>query len=1281
MEKHRTLSILTPHGPTKELKPGRGLAQGGILSPTLWNIFYNPLLLRLQKKTNGYTIPHSNDNIRLTHAAFADDLHNIATDNKDFQLQLDLIYNFLQFHHMEMNVLKTKVLSNQPSNHELFPTQETFKLGEEHIKTIVPAKNVSRMLGVYLSMDGQSKATRDHAIDSLKTQLNSIRNKFMPGKLSAHLLTTIWINRTLYRLQLSFLSEGEYKKIDTMCKMLVKKSSSLLTKTPSTILHDKNFNYNLGHFKTLHTANMITNAMVLHRSTGQIGEIMEAFGEYQQTTLKLPLPLIEAPINYNGKTQGRSYAKNLSTIMYQNGLRMRNADGNSLSNHFYDKLSIEEYSEHHKNLLKYKLDRDSIVNFTNTKTLTFSLFAHNLDNLSHKQDLTESYFDIAPPWFNAATNTIASLESITAPDEMDIYRQKHILQNTEVAPEHINLDIHNSETLTIYTDGSYDSLTGEMGAACVFLTPDQRNPLDGIELTHTRKKVQHTNPSALKAEKFGIYIALHKCHPDTKVTVVTDSESSIKTITTASKGETTRQIIRQDDYQLNEAITHQFKKFATPPVLKWIARNSGNTHNKRADSLAKLARIDRTVPFQSILPFKERTPLKRDYHFFKQQNIGQEQTRLDLYCRKFVLDQSQLEFENKNIKLLNTIWPNADTEIFNQKTYLLTAQATSMGLHRENFLDVNNYKIQAFRIKVLTRKLQSRTLLDDYDFMSLSDTLCYKCRELETPEHIFTCPYTKTLFPEIIQQAKENLRIEISLHWNKKKKPTEPKYSLNLQNYYINFLIEADGATFLNDPQARGIANEEQLTNLGEQFQTPKLLPGTTWIYCQILASFTKALYEKVWRPRTAQVYKESDNNKNAEAQNAQNNTSSEHDPSSSPPSDDPPNDPLPQNRNPPLPNTTENADPVQEYIPNHPRPNFTLSSTFEPIPIPEQPDQAQIRAIPPTTPDPNLEEIANTPGNQTPNTSTQYASDQTSPYQSQDYSTHSTSSPSNIDYPSSSLTNLSTSSSPNYSPIPNSFTEPTSSSSSSQLSLDSPNQHPFTHIRRTQPSNTTPSPPVPLSLFQYNTQNPYSPLEIPETAETIEPNPLEPAETMPPQNPVNPSRKRQHTQTPTRAGSPKPQSPPRKKHQSSTKSHYETKTPTRKKTLNYELKKIDLPNIEQPLEAASHESSDQDRQTPLKEIRRSGRLMKTPHNRTKSTHDLTTSEESDQERTSPKAKRAKQKEPQIPEPSNESTQTNTIAPENPAATPDQTQPQEDPKRPTTPKTPVAKRNDPPDKR
>jgi hypothetical protein len=90
---------------------------------------------------------------------------------------------------------------------------------------------------------------------------------------------------------------------------------------------------------------------------------------------------------------------------------------------------------------------------------------------------------------------------------------------------------------------------------------------------------------------------------------------------------------------------------------------------------------------------------------------------------------------------------------------------------------------------------------------------------------------------------------------------------------------------------------------------------------------------------------------------------------------------------------------------------------------------------------------------------------------------------------------------------------------------------------------------------------------------------------------------------------------------------------------------------------------------------------MKTPHNRTKSTHDLTTSEESDQERTSPKAKRAKQKEPQIPEPSNESTQTNTIAPENPAATPDQTQPQEDPKRPTTPKTPVAKRNDPPDKR
>jgi hypothetical protein len=57
MQKNRTLAINTPFSKTKSFTPTIGVAQGGILSPILWLIAYDPLLQALQEKTEGITLP------------------------------------------------------------------------------------------------------------------------------------------------------------------------------------------------------------------------------------------------------------------------------------------------------------------------------------------------------------------------------------------------------------------------------------------------------------------------------------------------------------------------------------------------------------------------------------------------------------------------------------------------------------------------------------------------------------------------------------------------------------------------------------------------------------------------------------------------------------------------------------------------------------------------------------------------------------------------------------------------------------------------------------------------------------------------------------------------------------------------------------------------------------------------------------------------------------------------------------------------------------------------
>jgi hypothetical protein len=67
----------TPIGTTRIIHVEKGLPQGDPMSPILWNIFYDALLVELQE-LKGYTFTN---NVQISNLAYADDIHPIS-DNQ-----------------------------------------------------------------------------------------------------------------------------------------------------------------------------------------------------------------------------------------------------------------------------------------------------------------------------------------------------------------------------------------------------------------------------------------------------------------------------------------------------------------------------------------------------------------------------------------------------------------------------------------------------------------------------------------------------------------------------------------------------------------------------------------------------------------------------------------------------------------------------------------------------------------------------------------------------------------------------------------------------------------------------------------------------------------------------------------------------------------------------------------------------------------------------------------------------------------------------------------------
>jgi hypothetical protein len=332
LQKDRSCSIFTAYGQTESFSPNRGFGQGDINSPIGWNIFYDPLLCRLQR-TIGYAL----ENININHISFADDLKTLAQTAHNLQKQLDIITSYLTLFEMKINHFKTLIISNlHISNEDL-----RFFIGDEQI----PLNNhkgrseIFRTLGCFWTLDGYHAKTLDHAYKEILSLTKSLKIKHVPSYLSTYIVNMALIPLLQYRLQNTPIPDYFALKVDRLFREIVR-SKFRFSEASNLVIHAKDLGIGLDSFLSISDQRKISNSLLHIRSKDIPGLIHKSMAAVVTKKLKLPRNILSHPVKF--ELRPKPFILDISNIQFYHDLQVRTVKEN-LSDAILDRLAPDQY--------------------------------------------------------------------------------------------------------------------------------------------------------------------------------------------------------------------------------------------------------------------------------------------------------------------------------------------------------------------------------------------------------------------------------------------------------------------------------------------------------------------------------------------------------------------------------------------------------------------------------------------------------------------------------------------------------------------------------------------------------------------------------------------------------------------------------------------------------------------------------------------------------------------------------------------------------------------------
>ncbi|GET55807.1 hypothetical protein GLOIN_2v1783661 [Rhizophagus irregularis DAOM 181602=DAOM 197198] len=228
----RSNRVFTAHGTTPSYRVRIGIDQGEVISPLLWVIYIDPLLIVLKNEMmDPYTLhapslinPLAQANpggLRINNLVFMDDSTLISSSKSGMESMLSITEEFYQINNTSANHNKYVLITNSlPSTSVLSPS---------------PVVSF-RFLGVWFNVAG----SRDFVKKQVARECNSFAATVRPAKLSAkqivYLHNTVLIPKLEYRMQVTHLSESECASATSSIRSLVKHKANFSRVLPDSIL-------------------------------------------------------------------------------------------------------------------------------------------------------------------------------------------------------------------------------------------------------------------------------------------------------------------------------------------------------------------------------------------------------------------------------------------------------------------------------------------------------------------------------------------------------------------------------------------------------------------------------------------------------------------------------------------------------------------------------------------------------------------------------------------------------------------------------------------------------------------------------------------------------------------------------------------------------------------------------------------------------------------------------------------------------------------------------------